>query len=70
MNDFLDISLFTISKVSIQINDIIALIIFIVFLKVISKIFKTLIFKYSKRDKGSSFAVYNLFKYLLWVVGF
>lgn len=70
MNDFLDISLFTISKVSIQISDIIALIIFIVFLKVISKIFKTLIFKYSKRDKGSSFAVYNLFKYLLWVVGF
>jgi small-conductance mechanosensitive channel len=69
MNDFLNLSLFSISKVTIQVIDIIALIIFFVCLKIISRIFKTVIFKYSKRDKGSSFAVYNLVKYLLWVIG-
>src|SRR5210317_882389 len=69
MNDFLKLSLVTISKVTIQVIDIIALIIFFVCLKIISRIFKTVIFKYSKRDKGSSFAVYNLVKYLLWVIG-
>lgn len=69
MNNFLELNLFTISKVTIQISDIIALILFIVGIKIVSKLLKTLIFKYSKRDKGSSFAVYNLAKYFIWVIG-
>lgn len=69
MENILNLNLFTIANVTVQVYDLIILIIFIIALKLLSKLLKKIIFKYSKRDKGSSYAVFNLAKYLLWVIG-
>jgi len=69
MENILNLNLFTLANVTVQVYDIIILIIFIIALKLLSKLLKKIIFKYSKRDKGSSYAVFNLAKYFLWVIG-
>lgn len=69
LNNILSYDLFSIYDINIEIKDIVTLLIFIITLKIISKILNKIIFKYSKRDQGSSFAVYKLISYLLWVIG-
>lgn len=69
IKELLNIELFTISSVAIEVIDVVSLLIFIIILKIFSSILNRIIFKYSKRDEGSTFAVYKLINYLLWVIG-
>ena len=69
LNNLLSYDLFSINNITIEIKDIVILLIFLVILKILSKVLNRIIFKYSKRDQGSTFAVYKLINYLLWVIG-
>ncbi len=69
LNNFLSYDLFSISDVNIEIKDIAVLFIFLLVLKIVSRILNRIVFKYSKRDKGSTIAVYKLISYLMWVIG-
>lgn len=70
LNNFLSYDLFSIYNVNIEVKDIAILFIFIIVLKILSKILNRIIFKYSKRDQGSTIAVYKLISYFMWVIGF
>lgn len=70
LNNFLSYDLFTIYDVSIEIKDFVTLFLFLIVLKIFSKLLNRIVFKYSKRDQGSTIAVYKLISYLLWVIGF
>ena len=70
LNNFLSYDLFTIYDVSIEIKDFVTLFLFLIVLKILSKLLNRIVFKYSKRDQGSTIAVYKLISYLLWVIGF
>lgn len=69
LNNILSYDLFSIYGINIEIKDIITLLIFLLALKILSRTLSRIIFKYSKRDQGSTFAVYKLISYLLWVIG-
>lgn len=69
LNNLLSFDLFSIYGITLEIKDVVTLLIFLVALKVLSKLLKRIFFKYSKRDRGSTFAVYKLVSYLLWVIG-
>jgi small-conductance mechanosensitive channel len=70
LNKLLNYDLFSIYDVNIEVKDIAVLFIFLLVLKILSKILNRIVFKYSKRDQGSTIAVYKLISYLLWVIGF
>ncbi|PKL81201.1 MAG: mechanosensitive ion channel protein MscS [Ignavibacteriae bacterium HGW-Ignavibacteriae-4] len=69
LNKFLSYDLFSIYDVDIQIKDFAFLLLFLMVIKILSKILNRIVFKYSKRDRGSTIAVYKLISYLLWVIG-
>jgi small-conductance mechanosensitive channel len=69
LNKFLNYELFSIYDVDIEIKDIVVLLLFLLVLKILSKFLNRIIFKYSKRDKGSTISVYKLISYFLWVIG-
>lgn len=69
LNKFLSYELFSIYDVDIEIKDIVVLLLFLLVLKILSKFLNRIIFKYSKRDKGSTISVYKLISYFLWVIG-
>ncbi len=69
LNKFLSYELFSISNVDIQVKDIAVLLLFLLTLKILSKLLNRIVFKYSKRDKGSTISVYKLISYFLWVIG-
>ncbi|MCB0702103.1 MAG: mechanosensitive ion channel [Candidatus Kapaibacterium sp.] len=69
VNKFLNINLFSIYNVDIEIKDIAVLIIFIIAINIVIRIAYRIIFKYSKRDKGSTYSVFKLISYFIWVIG-
>ncbi|MFA7325540.1 MAG: mechanosensitive ion channel domain-containing protein [Candidatus Kapaibacterium sp.] len=70
LNKLLSYDLFSISNVNIEVKDVAVLFIFLIVLKVLSKLLNRIVFKYSKRDRGSTIAVYKLISYFMWIIGF
>ena len=73
LNQFLEIELLVIKDYSISVYTIISLVLIILFTKLILFIIKKAIFrKHSQKkiDKGNAYALYQIFRYFIWVISF
>ena len=73
INQFLEIELLRIRDYSISVYTIIAILLIILFTKLVLYIIKKAIFrKHANRkiDKGNAYALYQIFKYVIWLVSF
>lgn len=71
LNEILDYEIFTLGEYTLKVSRLIAILLILVFTRIILWLIKKAIFrkyKFSKLDTGSTFAIYQIIKYVVWVV--
>lgn len=71
LKTFLEFELLNIGKYSIRVYTLVAMVLIIIVTKLLLWfVKKTLFRKQSKLDKGSTYAIYQIIKYIIWVISF
>jgi len=73
LETFLNYQLFTIGKHSLSVYSLVAVAIILVATVLITKLIKKALFsaqKHHKIESGTAYALYNLIKYILWIIAF
>jgi small-conductance mechanosensitive channel len=71
LKTFLEFELLNIGKYSIKVYTLVAMVLIIIITKLLLWfVKKTLFRKQSKLDKGSTYAIYQIIKYIVWVISF
>lgn len=73
INQFLEIELLHVKDYTISVYTLLSIVLIIIFTKVVLFIIKKAIFrKHSQRkiDKGNAFALFQIFRYIVWVISF
>lgn len=70
LNEIINFSLIEIEGYSLKVSTILLLTLFFVFVFIVLKILKKLIYRSSKFDSGKKFSIYNLCKYFILVFSF
>ena len=73
LNEILDYEIFSLGDYALKVSKLIAVLLIIVVTKIVLWVIKKAVFrkyKFSKLDTGSTFAIFQIIKYVIWVMAF